>query len=419
MDVWVGSETGLLKGVSVQRKQAVNFSLSSSGRLSRDQEVRCLCWYGPVEAQILVGAVDGIVRTFDVDKGAVTSTQRCGEPADGCFTGLGTLGSSLITCTEKGTVRVWDQEKDQPRTELRAGDQVHRMRVNPFLPHTVATGGRENPLKIWDLEKPLKPVFCAKNLRDTWLDLRQPHWIRDLVFTPKGQVLTCTAYHQVHLYDPLTPRRRPVLETVFGEAPLTALCLFDHTVAVASAQGQVALMDLRKLQVCGALRGVTGSVRSLTQHPSLPLIASCSLDRHLRIHSLTDRRLQHKVYLKSRLNCLLMSSSDPNAAASPLRVKEEEEEDEVWDCMESVHERGVQDEGAQEESAQDEGAQDGERPTLEDSNVVKDINVHVKDDGAHKDMHEAESAHKATAKPKRRTNSKKEQKPKRRKKGQD
>ena len=101
------------------------------------------------------------------------------------------------------------------------------------------------------------------------------------------------------------------------------------------------------------LKGVGGSVRGLQCHPSLPLVASCGLDRFLRLHSLDDKRLLHKVrtppqnnrgsvcpppkkrigdpkngqrvpkipppsifsprspmqvYLKSRLNCLLLSS---------------------------------------------------------------------------------------------------------------
>ena len=43
------------------------------------------------------------------------------------------------------------------------------------------------------------------------------------------------------------------------------------------------------------LKGVGGSVRGLQCHPSLPLVASCGLDRFLRIHSLDDKRLLHKV----------------------------------------------------------------------------------------------------------------------------
>ena len=40
-------------------------------------------------------------------------------------------------------------------------------------------------------------------------------------------------------------------------------------------------------------------------------VASCGLDRFLRVHSLENSELVAKVYLKSRLNCLLFSRHDP------------------------------------------------------------------------------------------------------------
>lgn len=195
--VWLGSETGILKGVSVSRKQAFNFCNTS--HLSRDQEVRALCWADPAESELLVGSVDGTVKTFSTEKGAFTEARRCGDPADGCFTGLAPLdGSALITCGESGTVRVWREDSGEPVTQLDAGKNVCRMRQSPVHRHKVATGGKENGLKIWDLEKPEKPVFTAKNLRDDWLDLRRPHWVRDMAFIPDSdKVVTCTGYHQV------------------------------------------------------------------------------------------------------------------------------------------------------------------------------------------------------------------------------
>lgn len=195
--VWLGSETGILKGVSLSRKQAFNFCNTS--HLSRDQEVRALCWGDPTETELLVGNVDGTVKTFSTEKGAFTETRRCGDPADGCFTGLAALGdSALVTCGEWGKMRVWREDRSEPVTELDAGKNVCRMRQSPVHKHKIATGGKENGLKIWDLERPQKPVFTAKNLRDDWLDLRRPHWVRDVAFIPDSdKVVTCTGFHQV------------------------------------------------------------------------------------------------------------------------------------------------------------------------------------------------------------------------------
>lgn len=150
--------------------------------------------------------------------------------------------------------------------------------------------------------------------------------------------------HQVHIFDPSSPQRRPVLEVEYGEYPLTALSLTasGDTVVVGNTHGQIALLDLRKGLVRGCLKGLVGGVRGLQCHPSQPVVASCGLDRFLRIHSLEDRKLQHKVYLKSRLNCLLFSSRDleePAGEGGAQEVKEEEEGDEVWDSMERVEEK--------------------------------------------------------------------------------
>lgn len=195
--VWLGSETGILKGVSLSRKQAFNFC--NTRHLSRDQEVRTLCWGDSTETELLIGSVDGTVKTFSTEKGAFTESRRCGDPADGCFTGLAALDdSALVTCVECGTVRVWKDDSREPVTELDAGKNVCRMRQNPAHRNKVATGGKENGLKVWDLERPEKAVFTAKNLRDDWLDLRRPHWVRDVAFIPESErVVTCTGHHQV------------------------------------------------------------------------------------------------------------------------------------------------------------------------------------------------------------------------------
>lgn len=40
------------------------------------------------------------------------------------------------------------------------------MRQDPARPHLVATGGKENALKVWDLQGSEEPVFRAKNVSD-------------------------------------------------------------------------------------------------------------------------------------------------------------------------------------------------------------------------------------------------------------
>lgn len=43
-------------------------------------------------------------------------------------------------------------------------------------------GGQDVLPSLWDLEKPISPVFSAKNVRPDTLDLRVPVWISDASF---------------------------------------------------------------------------------------------------------------------------------------------------------------------------------------------------------------------------------------------
>ncbi|XP_005414817.1 PREDICTED: WD repeat-containing protein 74 isoform X2 [Chinchilla lanigera] len=332
--VWVGTETGILKGVDLQRKHAANFT--TTGKPQR-------------EAAILVGCMDRTVRCFSTEEGAFQGQRRC-PGGEGAFRGLAQAGGMLITCVDSGVLRVWcgdDKEApSDPLLELRVGPGVCRMRQDPARPHVVATGGKENALKVWDLQGSKEPLFRAKNVRNDWLDLRVPIWDQDIHFIPGSQkLITCTGYHQVRVYDPASPQRRPVLETTYGEYPLTAMSLTPggNSIIVGNTHGQLAEIDFRQGRLLGCLKGLAGSVRGLQCHPSKPLLASCGLDRVLRIHRIRNPRgLEHKVYLKSRLNCLLLSGREnwEDELEEPQKPSEEPPEDsdvdELWASLEAA-----------------------------------------------------------------------------------
>ncbi|OWK17471.1 WDR74, partial [Cervus elaphus hippelaphus] len=285
---------------------------------------------------ILVGCADGTVKHFSTEEGRFQGQRQC-PGGEGTFRGLAQVDGTLITCVDSGILRVWhDKDKEASSDpvrpppililmllELRVGPGVCRMRQDPARPHIVATGGKENALKVWDLQGSEEPLFRAKNVRNDWLDLRVPIWDQDIQFLPESQKLvTCTGYHQVRVYDPASPQRRPVLEATYGEYPLTAMTLTPegNSVIVGNTHGQLAEIDLRQ--------------------------ASCGLDRVLRIHRIRNPRgLEHKVYLKSQLNCLLLSGRDnwedePQEPQEPNKVPSEDTEtDELWASLEAAAKR--------------------------------------------------------------------------------
>ncbi len=53
-----------------------------------------------------------------------------------------------------------------------------------------------------------------------------------------------------------------------------------RTVYVGDGKGYVLCYDTRTMEKVGALKGLGGSCKSICPHPSLPLVASCGLDRY-------------------------------------------------------------------------------------------------------------------------------------------
>ncbi|KAG8437932.1 hypothetical protein GDO86_008572 [Hymenochirus boettgeri] len=326
------------QGINLQKKQALNYTPVSS--LNKEQEITAICWADTQESEVLLGCGDGTVKVFSAEKSKFTEIHEC-RGGEGTFRGLAVLDNAIVTCVESGLLKVW-QSGGSDNVELQVGAGIERMRQCQSQPQQVGTGGRENDLKIWDLARPEEPVFKAKNVRNDWLDLRVPVWIRDFGFIPKtDQVVTCTGHHQVRIYDPKCRQKRPVLEVLFQEDPLTALSVTPdgRAVVVGNSHGNMGVIDLRKGKLLCTLKGNAGSIRSVQCHSSMPLVASCGLDRFLRIHNFNDKTLLHKVYLKSRLNCLLLTSRDKweeEDVTSPVEQDIKDEEDEVWDTMETV-----------------------------------------------------------------------------------
>lgn len=80
---------------------------------------------------------------------------------------------------------------------INAGENLNRMCQSCMQKNIIATGGLENRLKLFDIEKQ-KLIFSEKNLPHDWLELRIPIWISDLNFMPgTRQIATVGRYGHV------------------------------------------------------------------------------------------------------------------------------------------------------------------------------------------------------------------------------
>lgn len=68
----------------------------------------------------------------------------------------------MLTGTACGTIRLWSSGAGK---EVQTGGPLERLRVNGDM---VATGGKDNDLKIWSVETGLTSTFKAKNVNLMW-----------------------------------------------------------------------------------------------------------------------------------------------------------------------------------------------------------------------------------------------------------
>ncbi|EDV24068.1 uncharacterized protein TRIADDRAFT_57177 [Trichoplax adhaerens] len=234
----------------------------------------------------------------------------------------------------------------EKETEINTGGQTSRMTVNPLNPMLVATGGKQNNLKLWDLSKPKEPVFKAKNMPNDSLGLQVPVWITNIAILPcnhqQPEIITVSKYHKIQVYDPRA-QRRPVSVTELGNSPLLSLALEpeQRRVIVGDNKGTMTLFDLKSKRPVGNFKGCTGSIRSIACHPSENAIAACGLDRHLRVFDLESRQPRYKFYLKSKLNSLLFHSQSFKKSKRERGTTAENDDNDselsdVWDELEVI-----------------------------------------------------------------------------------
>jgi len=72
----------------------------------------------------------------------------------------------------------------------------------------------------------------------------------------------------------------------------------------------LASFDTRTGKLLGSFKGkCSGSIRSIARHPELPVVASCGLDRYLRIWNTKTRELLAAAFLKQQLTSVVIDSN--------------------------------------------------------------------------------------------------------------
>ncbi|CAH2034298.1 unnamed protein product, partial [Thlaspi arvense] len=249
---------------------------------------------------------------------------------------------TLLTCTKKGdvslrTVKFPDARADPtdgaaPETWKACGSGELLVGKVDGGENFGLFGGKRVEVSIWDLEQCAK-IWSAKSPPKDNLGIFTPTWFTCAAFLSKDdhrKFVTGTKSHQVRLYD-VSAQRRPVLSFDFHETAITAISEDPdgHTVYVGNASADLAAYDIRTGKLLGNFLGkCSGSIRSVVRHPHHPVIASCGLDRYLRVYDVKTRQLISAVFLKQHLTGFVFDSgfSGEEIAVANTVVEAETEE---------------------------------------------------------------------------------------------
>ncbi|CAK9810269.1 WD repeat-containing protein 74 [Anthophora quadrimaculata] len=320
-DIYVGGKSGVFKGVKLNKKECEMKNIQNLVSITDNDEVTSISWGNDEEKEILLGC--GVkdtrsVKVYDTECSTFTCSFYC-NIGTGSINGISRYDEAILTAVHSGEVKLW-RFKEEDQILIKAGENLNKMRHSKINKDIIATGGENHKLKLFDLNRQ-EQIFLEKSLPHDWLELEVPVWISDIEFLPgTQQIVTVGRYGHVHLYDPKA-QRRPMINLEMVNEPLTTLSIVprEKQIIVGSGKGKMNLIDLRKpAKVLNTYKDFAGSVTGISCSNNGPFVVSVSLDRHLRVHHIDTKLLLKKVYLTSKMSCMLLRSEFSFATANEI-----------------------------------------------------------------------------------------------------
>ena len=104
-NIFVGAETGLLKGVCINPKLNLSKNFSNMNHLERKHEITAMSWGNDEQTEILLGLRGQVVRTFDSEDKSFTSHQEV-KNVNGKIVGIARVSDALVVASDSGSIQV-------------------------------------------------------------------------------------------------------------------------------------------------------------------------------------------------------------------------------------------------------------------------------------------------------------------------
>lgn len=350
--VYFGTVRGVIGNTFCESNKPAKYELFDENETAG---ITCMEW-GRTQDEIVIGQSNGCIKLYDTltTKVVLNIPEIDGK---GAIVGASVITDDILVARKSGHLVIWNTDKKECITTNLCGDStVECIACTKSRVSVVATGGQENDLKLWDIERRI-PIFKAKSMGHDNLNLPIPTNIRGISFLDLDGRLPscCTKEGHVLLYDERA-QRRPVSKFVEVKASYTAIAhtFKEKQCLVGTTKGYMQLLDLKVPAKClKTFKTFTGSVSSIVCDPVSSIVATVSLDRHLRIHNIETKELLYKEYLKQSLTKILLKpiikeetkevdhqhkNADLEEHLLSNEIEADEEYDKMFEKMETIKE---------------------------------------------------------------------------------
>lgn len=224
---------------------------------------------------VLFGCCSGKIYSLDAESHSVTLVEQFSKFQEDSVVSLQSNDKFILSAHSSGDIRIFSCDLTSEKFQLNASGLICSAKL---AANQIIAGGKELALRVWDINNHGSPIFTAKNVRSSVLELSVPIWIADVSVVPKSNgklILTASRYGELDIYDLRCGQRRPVarhawrtsrkhgklhvgsgkhsavLPDLTTTRPITKAVAYDNSpgiglrVVAANAVGELSVLDLR------------------------------------------------------------------------------------------------------------------------------------------------------------------------------
>mmetsp|Transcript_8602 Transcript_8602/g.12684 ORF Transcript_8602/g.12684 Transcript_8602/m.12684 type:complete len:239 (-) Transcript_8602:934-1650(-) len=203
----------------------------------------------------------------------------------------------------------------------------------------LAAGGKDNPVKIYDIEKQ-NEIYKTEYADADGYGIQEKIWIKDIAFLEEDNILATTCkYHKIRYYD----RRagpKPIIVQSYSDFALTAIeATSSISCTLGTATGKLMQSSFKKQNGAVALYRPhpQGAIRAIGKHPTESLVCATGVDRYVRVYNTTTRALKFDMYVTAIQNALLVTSDIPEVEEDSDFSSESESDDDTPHLPNRLH----------------------------------------------------------------------------------